>query len=155
MTQGVFTRRARAAVVARNGDDVGARLGDAGRDGAEVRDGRNLDRNLRARVDRLQLLDDLREVFDGVDVVVVRRRDEVDAGRRVARLGDARRHLEAGQQPALARLRALANLNLKQVARVEQARVDAEPPRGDLLPAVLAVAAEHVGYLAALAVDTD
>src|SRR5215213_9863229 len=134
VTQGVFARGARAAVVAADGDDVGARLRHARRDGAEVRDGRDLDRDFRLRVDRLQLLDDLREVFDGVDVVVVRRRDEVDAGGRVSRLGDARRYLEAGEESALAGLGALPDLDLQKVARVEQARVDAEPSGGDLLP---------------------
>ena len=57
--------------------------------------------------------------------------------------------------PALARLGPLADLDLEKIGGIEQVHVDPEAARGDLLAAVFAVAAEHVGDLAALAVHAD
>jgi hypothetical protein len=57
--------------------------------------------------------------------------------------------------PTLARLRPLADLDLGDVGGVEHLCRDAEPPRGDLLAAPLAIAAVHVLDLAALAVDAE
>ncbi len=49
---------------------------------------------MRTGVGRLQVVDELRQVLDGVDVVVRRRRDEAHARRRVARaLRRARVHV--------------------------------------------------------------
>ena len=79
-------RRARAAVVTRDQDHVGVRLGDARRDRADARFGDQLHADARARVRHLQIEDELREIFDRVDVVVGRGRDQRHARRRVARL---------------------------------------------------------------------
>ena len=71
-------RRTGATVMAGDQDHVGLGLGDACGDGADAGLCHELDRDSRARVDLLQVVDELREVFDRVDVVVRRRRDERD-----------------------------------------------------------------------------
>ena len=83
---GVLAGGAGAAVVAADGDDVGARLGDPQGDGADPRHRRDFHRDARLRVGGAQLLDDLGEVLDGVDVVVVGGGDEAHSrGRRCGR----------------------------------------------------------------------
>jgi len=52
---------------------------------------------------------------------------------------------------SLARLRALADLDLEIVGRVREKRRDAEATGGDLLAAIARVAADEIGELAALA----
>ena len=81
-------RGAGAALEARDGDVVGARLGDARRHRADADLGDELHRHVGLRVDVLQIEDQLRQVLDRIDVVVRRRRDQADARRRMAHLGD-------------------------------------------------------------------
>ena len=126
-------RGAGAALVAGDGDMVGARLGDAGGDRADADLGDELDRDQRVRRDVLQVEDELRQILDRVDVVVRRRRDEADAGGRMADLGDDRVDLVAGQLAALAGLRALRHLDLDHVGVDQILRGHAEAARGDLL----------------------
>ena len=64
-------------------------------------------------VDVLQVVDELGQIFDGVDVVVRRRRDEAHAGDGVPRLGDDFIDLVAGQLAAFAGLGALRHLDLQ------------------------------------------
>ena len=149
-------RRARAAVVSGDHDVVGLRLGDAGRDRADAGLGHELDADRGAPVDRAQVVDQLREILDRVDVVVRRRRDQADSGRRVPEPGDLIVDLEAGQLAALAGLRALGDLDLQLVGVDEVAGRHAEPRRGDLLDRRAAQVAVRVGrrahgILAALA----
>ena len=108
-------RGAGAAFVAGDGDVVGARLGDAGGDGADADLGDELDRDQRLRIDVLQIVDELRQILDRIDVVMRRRRDQADARRRMAHLGDDRVDLVAGQLAALAGLGALRHLDLHHV----------------------------------------
>ena len=91
----------------------------------------HVDARLRVRV--LQVVDQLRQILDRVDVVVRRRRDQADAGRRVADLGDPRIDLVAGQLAAFARLGALRHLDLQIVGVDEVLAGDAEPRRRHLL----------------------
>ena len=105
-------RRAGAAVVAGDQDDVGVRLGDAGRDRADADLGDQLDVDPRLRVGVLEVVDQLREVLDRVDVVVRRRGDQADARRGVPGLRHPRVDLVAGQLTALAGLGALGHLDL-------------------------------------------
>ena len=88
-------------------------------------------RALRVRV--LGVVDQLRQVLDRVDVVVRRRRDEPDAGRRVPGATDPRVHLVAGQLTALAGLGALGELDLDVVGVGQVLAGHAEPARRDLL----------------------
>ncbi len=126
-------RGAGAAVVARDHDVVGVRLGDARRDGADADLGDELDADARARVRAAKVEDQLLEVLDRVDVVVRRRRDQPDARRRVADRGDVGVDLVAGELAALAGLRALRHLDLELVGVDEVVGGDAEAAGGDLL----------------------
>ena len=153
---GVLERRerrgARAAVVARDEHDVGVRLGHARCDRADPDLGDELDVDARRRVGVLEVVDQLGEVLDRVDVVVRRRRDEADAGRRVTRLGHPRVDLVTGQLPALAGLGALGHLDLDVVGVGEVEARHAEASGRDLLDRRAALGVEQaVDVLAALA----
>src|SRR5438270_11772607 len=154
-TERMLTRGAGAAVVARERDDVGSGFGDPDGDHADVRHDRDLHRNAGARIHRLELVDDLREIFDRIDVVVVRGRDEVDARLRVPRERYLLRDLAGRQVTALARLRALPDLDLEVVRRVREQCGYAEPAGRDLLPAIAGITADVIGELSALAVDAE
>ena len=149
-------RGAGAAFEAGDGDVIGARLGDAGGDGADADFGDELDRHVAGRIDVLEVEDELRQVLDRIDVVVRRRRNQADAGRRVAHLGDGLVDLVAGQLAAFAGLGALRHLDLHHVRVDEIFGGDAEASRGHLLDGrAHAVAVrqrlEAVGFLAAFA----
>ena len=122
-----------AALEAGDRDMVGARLADARRDRADPDLGDQLHRNVGPRVGVLQIVDQLRQILDRIDVVVRRRRDQPDAGGRVAHPGDRLVDLAAGQLPALAGLGALRHLDLQDVGVDQVFGRDAEPARGDLL----------------------
>ena len=126
-------RCARAAVVARDEDDVGVRLGHARGDRPDTDLGDELDVHARGRVGILQVVDELREIFDRVDVVVRRRRNQRDARGRVPDFRDPGIDLVSRELPALARLGSLSHLDL-QVVGVDQVLArDAEAGRGHLL----------------------
>src|ERR1700758_1731971 len=81
----------------------------------------------------LEIVDELSKVFDRVDVVVWRGRDQTDAPRRVPRLGDGRVHLEAPKLPTRPGVRTLRHLDLN-VGGVDQVVAgDPEPAGGHLL----------------------
>src|SRR3546814_5985260 len=98
-------RGAGAASVARDEDDVGVRLGDPGSHRADARRADQLHADARLRIDLLQVVDELRQILDRIDVVVGRRADQRDAGRRVAQPRDELGDLEARKLAALAGLR--------------------------------------------------
>ena len=135
-------RGAGAAVVAGNQHDVAVRLGHAGRNGADADFGDELHVHAGDRIRVLQVEDQLREVFDRIDVVMRRRRQQRHAGRGVPHLRDPRIDLGPGQLPAFARLGPLGHLDLQVVGVDEIFAGDAEARRGDLLdraPARVAV----------------
>ena len=76
-------RRASAAVVAADGDDVRACFGDAGGDDADSSTGDEFHADARTGIHGAQVVNQLREVFDAVYVVVRRRRNQRCAGRSV------------------------------------------------------------------------
>mmetsp|Transcript_18525 Transcript_18525/g.32987 ORF Transcript_18525/g.32987 Transcript_18525/m.32987 type:complete len:267 (+) Transcript_18525:846-1646(+) len=119
MLDAAHGRCAGAAVVAADLNDVRVGLRHAARDGANARFRHQLHAHLRVGVDLVQVIDELREVLDGVDVVVGRGRDEGDTGLGAAEAGDVRGHLLAGKLAALAGLGALRYLDL-QLVRVHQ-----------------------------------
>ena len=122
-----------AALEARDGHVVGSRLGDAGRDRADADLGDELHRHPAGRIDVLEVEDELGQVFDRIDVVMRRRRDQPDARRRMAHLGDGLVDLVAGQLPAFAGLGALRHLDLHHVGIDEILGRHAEAAGGDLL----------------------
>ena len=85
-----------AAVEAGDDHHVGVRLGDARGNRADSRLGDELHRDARGGVGALEVVDELRKVLDGVDVVVRRRRNERGARLRVAEAGDELVHLVRG-----------------------------------------------------------
>ena len=106
-------RSAGAAVVAGDEHHVGMSLGDARGHRAHAHLGDQLDGDARLGIDVLQVVDQLRQIFDRINVMMRRRRDQSHAGDRVAGLGDDRIHLVAGQLAALAGLCALRHLDLQ------------------------------------------
>ena len=88
-------------------------LGDAGGNGADADLGHQLDADTRLWVGVLQVKDQLGQVFDGVDVMVRRRRDQPHAGCGQPHLGDPGVDFAAGKLAALAGLGALGNLDLQ------------------------------------------
>ncbi len=66
-------RRTRTAIITRNGDVVGARLSNTGGNGTNAHFRHQLDGNIGNRIDVLQIVDELRQIFDRIDVVVWRR----------------------------------------------------------------------------------
>ena len=134
---GILDRRQRtgtcAAVIARDGDEVGISLGHTGSDGAHTGLGHQLDRHQRLRIDLLQVEDELCQIFDGIDVMVRRWRNQTHARPRKTQLGDHLVDLVAGQLSALTGLGALRHLDLQHF-RVDQIfGGHAETAGGDLL----------------------
>ena len=115
VAQCVLAGGAGPALEAGQRDDVGAGLGDAEADRADVRHHRDLDRDPHVGVDGLQLVDQLGQVLDRVEVVVVGGRDEVGARGGVSGRGDLLGDLLARQVPALARLGPLPDFDLRDV----------------------------------------
>ena len=147
---GRLRRCAGAAGIPADEDDVAVGLGHAGGDGpdADLRDELHVDAGLRVRV--LEVVDQLRQVLDGVDVVVRRRRDQLHAGRGVAHPADVVVDLVSGELAALAGLRALGHLDLE-VRGVDQVvGRDAEPARGHLLDRAVPPVAVGVRLVAAV-----
>ena len=119
--------------VAGNENVVGVALGHAGGDRADADFGDQLHAHAGRRIAVLQVVDQLLEILDRINVVVRRRADEADAGRRVADAGDVVVDLAAGQLAAFARLRALRNLDLQLVGVGQIPDRHAEAAGGDLL----------------------
>ena len=94
---------------------------------------------------------ELREVLDRVDVVVRRRGDEGRARLRVTELADEGVDLVRGELSALARLRALGELDLEVLCRAQVLDRDAEASRRDLLDSAVGVGAETFGVESAFA----
>src|SRR4029079_8987132 len=113
--------------------DVGLGLRDTGGDRADPGLGDELDVDPRRRVRALEVVDQLLEILDRVDVVMGRRADQADAGRRVPRLGDPRVHLVTRELAALTGLGALRHLDLQVVGVRQVLGRDAEPAGGNLL----------------------
>ena len=126
MLDGTERRCAGAAAVAADEDDIGMSLGNARGDRADADFGDQLHGDARLRIDVLQVVDQLREIFDRIDVVMRRRRDESNAGDRVPQPGDDLVDLVAGQLAALAGLGALRHLDLQLVGVDEVVRGDTE-----------------------------
>src|SRR4051812_46424077 len=101
-------------------------------------------------------MDELREVFDGVNVVMGRRRDEADAGGGVADFADVGIDFVAGELAAFAGFCALGHFDLELVGVDEIFGGDAESGRGNLLdggatPVAVGVGLEALGVFAAFA----
>ncbi len=136
-TPGVFHRRERAcagaAIVARDGNQVRIGFRDAGCDGADARFGNQLHGNHRLRVNLLEVENQLRQIFNRVDIVMRRRRNQRHARYGIAQFGDIRGDFVARQLAAFARLRALGHFNLDHIGIDQVRRGNAEATRCHLL----------------------
>ncbi len=110
---GRLRARARAAIVTANEHDVALAFGHAGRDRADANLGHEFHGNARIAIRVLQIVDQLREIFDRIDVVVRRRRDQAHARRAIADARDLFVDLVAGQLSAFARLGPLGHFDLQ------------------------------------------
>src|SRR5262249_43571566 len=93
-------------------------------------------------------MDQLRQVLDGVDVMVRRRGDESHSWRRMANLGDPRIHFVARQLPPFARLGALGHLDLQFLGIYEINAGDAETAGSHLLDRAVLGIAVRLQYVA-------
>src|SRR6185437_1976186 len=149
-------RCARAAFESGDRHMIGTALGDAGRDRSDTHLRYQLDRDARLLVDAFQIADQLRQILDGIDVVMRRRRYQADARRGVAHRRDVLVDLVTGKLAAFSGLGALCHLDLDVVGVDQILGGHAEAARGDLLDLRahrIAVGQRRVavGFLAAFA----
>src|SRR2546423_12237453 len=106
-------RRAGPAIVAANEHDVGVRLGDSRRHGADADFGDELDADASVPGGVLEVVNKFREVLNRINVVMRRWRDEADTRRRGTDFRNPRVNLLAGQFTTLTGFRALRHLDLE------------------------------------------
>ncbi len=132
MLDAALGRRARTAIIAADEHHIGMSFGDAGGDGPHTHLRHQLDVDPGILVGVLQVVDQFRQILDGVDVVVRGRRNQPHAGCRVAYFGDPRVDLAARQLPAFAGLGALGHLDLEFLGIDQVLAGDTESARGHL-----------------------
>ncbi len=112
MLDGRPRRCASATVVPGNHHVVALALGHTRGDGAHPNFRHQLDADAGMRCHVFQVVDELSQVFNGINVVVRRWRYQAHARHRIPQHTDVLRHLAAGQLPAFAGLGALGHLDL-------------------------------------------
>ena len=137
-----------AAVVAADQHHVGFAFGHAGGHRADADFGHQLDADARVAVGVFQIVDQLRQIFDRIDIVMRRRRDQTHARRAVANAGDFLVDLVAGQLAAFARLGALGHFDLQFLGADQVFAGHAEAAAGHLLDGAGAQIAVGVGRVA-------
>ena len=130
-------RRAGAAVMTADRNDVCPGFSHTRRDNSNTGAGHQLHTNSRPRIDRPQIVDQLCEVFDAVYIVMRRRRDQHHAGHRVPQTRDVDGNLAGRQLTAFTRLGALRDLNLEFVGVDQIFRGYAESCRRNLFDPVV------------------
>src|SRR6266566_3415147 len=126
-------RRTGTTVVAADGDDIRARFGNAGGNDADARTGNEFYADARARIHGAQVMDQLRQVFDAVNVVMRRRRNQRRARGGVPDSRDVFADFLRGQLAALTRFRTLRHFDFELFGVDEVIGGDSKTPRGDLL----------------------
>ena len=120
---GILDRRrrrgTRATIVARDQDHVGFRLRNTSGNRSDSRGRDEFHCYLTAWVDLLQVVDQLREVFDRIDVVVGWGRDQRHTRCRMPQTRDQLSHLHARQLTAFTWFRTLCDLDLQFFALVQ------------------------------------
>ena len=133
---GMFHRADRTgsgtAFAAADQDHIGFRFSDSGRNGADSAFGNQFHADPRARIDILQVENQLRQVLDRINIVVRRRRDQRNAGDRMPRPGDHLVDFVTGELSALAGLGPLGDLDLDLVGIDQVFGMDAETSRSHL-----------------------
>ena len=108
-------------------------LTDPGGNGADADFADQLDGDISFGIAVLQVKNQLRQIFDRIDVVMRRRRNQGDAGNAVTQFTDVLADLVTGQLSALAGLGALGDLDLQLIGIHQVVRRDPEAARSDLL----------------------
>ena len=148
---GALGRSSCTSVVAGDEHNLGACLGHAGGDGADASLGHQLDSDPGLSIGVLQVIDKLRQILDGVDIVVRRRGDQRHAWGRVAGLCDPGVYLLTGQMSAFSGLCALGHFNLDLFCAHQIFAGDAKAPGGHLLDGAVFLCPKALRLLAALA----
>ena len=130
---GASRRRAGSSVITRDQDHLCTRFRDAGCDGAYACLGDQFDIDPGVSVGVLEVIDKLCQIFDRINIVMGRRRDQRNAGSRESCLCHPRIHFFARKMSAFARLSALGHLDLDLFRAAQILAGDAEPARGHLL----------------------
>ncbi len=141
MMDGIPWSRPRAAVIPGHEDHLSSRLGHARRHGSHARLGNELHGDPCLLIGIFQVINQFRQILDGINIVVGRGRDQAHAGRGMPCLSDPRINLAAGQMTALPRLCPLRHLNLDLLRAYQIAAGHAEPSAGHLLDRRAAVQA--------------
>ena len=119
--------------MARNHHVVALALGHTGSDGAHANLAYQLDADAGMGRHVFQIMNQLRQVFDGINVVVRGGRDQPHTRHTVAQTANVLRHLAAGQLATLTRLGTLRHLDLDLVSAVQVLGRHTETARGYLL----------------------
>ena len=151
IVDGASGRRAGTPVIAGDQDDLGSCLGDTRSDGADARLRDKLDIDPGIPVGVFEIVDQLGQVFDGVNVVMGRRGDQGHAGGGEAGARDPGVDLLARQMPALAGLGPLSHFDLDLLGAAQVGAGDAETAGGHLLDLAVGPGAEAGGVFSALA----
>ena len=150
-TAGVAYRRGRrsSCPTFRTGDDddVGLGFRHTGHDSADAVLSHELHAHLGTGIDVFEVKNELGKVFDGINIVMRRRRDKRDAWYRVTHPGNDFVDLEARKLPSLTRFGTLGYLDLYFISVDEVGRRHAETSRGNLLDGATASGAEAGGIL--------
>mmetsp|Transcript_31062 Transcript_31062/g.56347 ORF Transcript_31062/g.56347 Transcript_31062/m.56347 type:complete len:301 (+) Transcript_31062:1051-1953(+) len=144
-------RGAGASVVTTDGDVIGKRLGHAGGDDTDANFRNELHRDFAGGLRVLQIVDELREILDGVNIVVWRGGDETHTRRRVAGSGNVFRNFEPRKLSSFPWLGTLSHLDLDLVAVRQIVTCHAKTSRCDLLDCRSAVIEETLWILPSLA----
>src|SRR6266849_991867 len=108
-------RRTRTSAVPADQDYIGVRLGYACGYRAHSDFSHQLHRDAGLRIHILEVVNELREVFDRIDVVMRRRRNQAHAWNRMTNTRDYLIYFVAGELAAFTGLCALRHLDLKLV----------------------------------------
>ena len=110
--------------MARDQNHISLCLCHTGGNGAHPRGRHQFHRHLTARVDLLEIVNQLRQIFDRIDIVMWRRADQSHAFGRMPQAGDEIGHLHARQLSTLAGLGPLRHFDFQFFAMIEIFRRD-------------------------------
>ena len=137
--------RAGAATVSADEDDIGVSFGNARGNRAYADFRHQLHRDARLRIYVLQVVDQLRQIFDRIDIVMRRRRNQSNARDRVPQARDDIVNFMARKLATLAGFGALRHFDLQFVGVHQVVRSHSEARRGHLLDRAAAQIAVRVG----------
>ena len=133
MLDGRPRRCASATVVTGNHQVIALALGHTCGNGAHANFRHQLDADVAVRRHVFQVVNELGQIFNGINVVVWGRRNQTHAWHRVTQLTDVVGHFAAWQLTTFTRLGTLGHLDLNLISTVQVLSGDTEAARGHLL----------------------